>query len=129
MLSPNILSKDLSSIAEKILAGQRITMDEGVVLYEKGSLSFLGGLANHVREKKNGNATYFNRNFHIEPTNVCTFTCSFCSYSRLYKHREDGWELSEEQMLNIVRSYDSKPVTEVHIVGGVHPKMDLHFFM
>jgi len=85
-------------------------------------------LANHVREKKNGNKTYFNRNFHIEPTNVCVFTCNFCSYSRLYKNREEGWELSEEQMFNMVKAYDGKPITEVHIVGGVHPKLDLYFF-
>ncbi len=66
--------------------------------------------------------TYFNRNFHIEPTNVCVFACKFCSYSRLYAHREEGWELSTEQMLDIVKKYDGKPVTEVHIVGGVHPE-------
>jgi aminodeoxyfutalosine synthase len=56
------------------------------------------------------------------------FACNFCSYSRLYAHREEGWELTTEQMLNIVKSYDGKPVTEVHIVGGVHPKLTLEFF-
>jgi aminodeoxyfutalosine synthase len=56
------------------------------------------------------------------------FTCSFCSYSRQYKHREEGWELGIGQMLDKVKSYDGQPVTEVHIVGGVHPKMDLDFF-
>ena len=70
----------------------------------------------------------FNRNFHIEPTNVCVFTCKFCSYSRLYKNREEGWELSIDEMLDIVKKYDHQPVTEVHIVGGVHPKMNLDFF-
>ncbi|MGH2647733.1 MAG: radical SAM protein, partial [Ginsengibacter sp.] len=64
----------------------------------------------------------------IEPTNVCVFSCKFCSYSRLYAHRDEGWQLSMEQMMDIVKSYDGKPVTEVHIVGGVHPKMDLNFF-
>jgi len=118
----------LRLIADKVYSGQRISFDEGVHLYEKGELGFLGSLANFVREKKNSNTTFFNRNFHIEPTNVCVFTCNFCSYSRLYKNREEGWELSEEQMLDIVKSYDSKPVTEVHIVGGVHPRLDLHFF-
>ncbi len=118
----------LQLTGEKILAGGRITPEEGLHLFEKGSLSFLGALANHVREKKHGNKTYFNRNFHIEPTNVCVFSCKFCSYSRLYAHKEEGWELSMEQMLNIVKSYDGKPITEVHIVGGVHPKMNLHFF-
>ena len=75
-----------------------------------------------------GDKTYFNRNFHIEPTNVCVFSCAFCSYSRLYAHRDEGWELSIEQMMDLVKKYDGKPVTEVHIVGGVHPKMNLYFF-
>lgn len=81
-----------------------------------------------MRERLHGDTTYFNRNFHIEPTNVCVFACKFCSYSRLYAKREEGWELSAEQMLDIVKSYDGKPVTEVHIVGGVHPKLNLQFF-
>jgi len=121
--------KDLRQIGEKILAQVRITPEEGILLFEKGSLPFLGALANHVRERLHGHRTYFNRNFHIEPTNVCVFTCQFCSYSRLYAHRDEGWELSQQQMLDIVKSYDGKPVTEVHIVGGVHPKMNLEFFI
>lgn len=119
----------LDSIGEKILAGERITPAEGQELFERGTLSYLGTLANYVREKLHGDKTYFNRNFHIEPTNVCVFTCQFCSYSRLYAHRDEGWELSQDQMLNIVKGYDGKPVTEVHIVGGVHPKMNLEFFI
>ncbi|HZE85243.1 MAG TPA: aminofutalosine synthase MqnE, partial [Puia sp.] len=111
-----------------ILAQERITAEEGLELFERGSLPYLGSLANYVRERKHGDKTYFNRNFHIEPTNVCVFTCQFCSYSRVYAHRDEGWELSQEQMLNIVKGYDGKPVTEVHIVGGVHPKMNLEFF-
>ncbi|HTI07187.1 MAG TPA: aminofutalosine synthase MqnE [Puia sp.] len=121
--------KELYRIGEKILAGERITPAEGLSLFEKGELSYLGALANYVREKLHGDKTYFNRNFHIEPTNVCVFTCQFCSYSRLYAHRDEGWELSQDQMLNIVKGYDGKPVTEVHIVGGVHPKMNLEFFI
>lgn len=120
--------KSLRAIGEKIIAKQRISPEEGILLFEKGSLPFLGALANHVRERMHGDRTYFNRNFHIEPTNVCVFTCQFCSYSRLYAHRDEGWELSQQQMLDIVKSYDGKPVTEVHIVGGVHPKMNLEFF-
>jgi aminodeoxyfutalosine synthase len=85
-------------------------------------------LANHIRESRHGHRTYFNRNFHIEPTNVCVFSCKFCSYSRLYAHREEGWELSIDEMVDKVKSYDGQPITEVHIVGGVHPKMDVHFF-
>lgn len=122
------LDKDLKNIAEKILNKERLTPAEGVLLFEKGEVGYLGTLANHVREQLHGDKVYFNRNFHIEPTNVCVFTCHFCSYSRLYKNRDEGWELSIEQMLDMVRKYDGQPVTEVHIVGGVHPKMNLEFF-
>lgn len=118
----------LQQIAEKVIRKERITEAEGLVLFERGELNFLGALANFVRERLHGQKTYFNRNFHIEPTNVCIFTCGFCSYSRLYKNKEDGWELSLEEMMDIVRKYDGEPVTEVHIVGGVHPKMNLQFF-
>lgn len=124
----NVDDKELQRIGEKVLNNQRISFDEGVILFEKASLPYAGALANWVREQKHGNKTYFNRNFHIEPTNVCVFSCAFCSYSRLYAHREEGWELSIDQMLDIVKSYDGKPVTEVHIVGGVHPKLNLAFF-
>jgi aminodeoxyfutalosine synthase len=119
----------LKNIAQKVKDGTRITDEECLTLFEKGSLGFVGTLANYIREKLHGNKTYFNRNFHIEPTNVCVFSCAFCSYSRLYAHREEGWELSIDQMLNIVKGYDGKPITEVHIVGGVHPKMDMAYFI
>ena len=120
---------ELEAIARKVKDGERITDEECLVLFEKGSLAFVGSLANFIREKLHGNKTYFNRNFHIEPTNVCVFSCKFCSYSRLYAHKEEGWELSIDQMLDIVKSYDGKPITEVHIVGGVHPKMDMAYFI
>lgn len=120
--------QELKSIAQKIKKNERITEAEGLTLFEKGELSFVGALANYVAQNLHQNKVYFNRNFHIEPTNVCVFTCHFCSYSRLYKHRDEGWELSLEQMMDIVRKYDGQAVTEVHIVGGVHPKMNLEFF-
>ncbi|MCF1714811.1 aminofutalosine synthase MqnE [Flavihumibacter sp. RY-1] len=124
----NQSDKQLERIAEKVFGGERISPEEGIQLFEKASLPWLGALANHVREQKHGDTTYFNRNFHIEPTNICVFSCDFCSYSRLYAHKEEGWELTAEQMLDIVKKYDGQPVTEVHIVGGVHPKLTLHFF-
>jgi len=127
-LKDNIRDKDLLKISEKIIAKERISDEDGLLLFEKASLSFSGMLANHIREELHGDKTYFNRNFHIEPTNVCVFACKFCSYSRLYAHRDEGWELSMQKMLDIVKSYDGKPITEVHIVGGVHPKMNLEFF-
>ncbi len=128
LLLDSHLSDDLKKITKKVITNQRISFDDGVLLYEKGELGFLGTLANYIRERKNGNNVYFNRNFHIEPTNICVFDCKFCSYSRLLKNKEEGWELSEDEILDLVRKYDGKPVTEVHIVGGVHPKMGLMYF-
>lgn len=125
----SVKDSQLQQIGQKILNKERISFDDGVALFEKGSLAYLGALANWVREEKHGNKTYFNRNFHIEPTNLCVFSCKFCSYSRLYAHKEEGWELSIDQMLDIVKRYDGQPVTEVHIVGGVHPKMTMEFFL
>jgi aminodeoxyfutalosine synthase len=122
------LSADFKNVAQKVLNGERITFDEGVLLYEKGELSYLGVLANYIREKKHGDRTYFNRNFHIEPTNLCVYDCKFCSYSRLIKERSEGWEYTMEEMLDIVKKYDNEPVTEVHIVGGVLPQYDLPFY-
>lgn len=122
------LDTSMKLIAEKIENEIRITPDEGLMLFEKGSLATLGAMANFIREKRHGNFTYFNRNFHIEPTNVCVFSCKFCSYSKLYSKREEGWELSVDEMMEKVKAYDGQPITEVHIVGGVHPKMDIYYF-
>lgn len=119
----------LKAIGQKIIQNERISFEDGVALFEKASLPYVGALANWKRNELHGDHTYFNRNFHIEPTNVCVFSCKFCSYSKLYAHKEEGWELTIDQMMDIVRSYDGKPVTEVHIVGGVHPKLTLAFFL
>jgi aminodeoxyfutalosine synthase len=119
----------LKSIGQKIIQNERINFEDGVALFEKSSLPYVGALANWKRNELHGDITYFNRNFHIEPTNVCVFSCKFCSYSKLYAHKEEGWELTIDQMMDIVKSYDGKPVTEVHIVGGVHPKLTLAFFL
>jgi aminodeoxyfutalosine synthase len=122
------LSAELRAVAEKVVAGERISEADGLLLYDEGSLSFVGALANLVRERKHGDNTYFNRNFHIEPTNICLYTCTFCSYSRLIKKREEGWEYSMDDIMDIVKSYDGQPVTEVHIVGGVLPQYDVPFY-
>ena len=119
----------LKTIGQKIIQNERINFEDGVALFEKSSLPYVGALANWKRNELHGDITYFNRNFHIEPTNVCVFSCKFCSYSKLYAHKEEGWELTIDQMMDIVKSYDGKPVTEVHIVGGVHPKLTLAFFL
>ena len=128
MLTDVSISPALQPIVEKVLNGTRISDEDCLLLFEQGSLGLVGRLANHIKEKKHGDKVYFNRNFHIEPTNVCVFSCAFCSYSRLYANREEGWEMTIQQMVDQVKKYDGQPVTEAHIVGGVHPKMDLNFF-
>jgi aminodeoxyfutalosine synthase len=122
------LSEQLRLIARKVLAQERVTFDEGVYLYEHAELGYLGALANHIRETKHGNKTYFNKNFHLEPTNLCVYDCKFCSYSRLIKQKDEGWALTLQEMLDVVKKYDNEPVTEVHIVGGVLPQYDVAFY-
>ncbi len=116
------------TIAAKIKKGGRVSDQDCEVLFQKADLPSLGIMANEIREAKHNDNVYFNRNFHMEPTNVCLYTCSFCSYSRLIKKRSEGWEYSLEDMMNIVKSYDDQPVTEVHIVGGVLPQYDVLFY-
>ncbi|MDQ3192685.1 MAG: aminofutalosine synthase MqnE [Bacteroidota bacterium] len=128
LINKGKLSPELKRTGLKVLNNERLDFNEGVLLFKEADLGFLGMLANYVRENKNGNYTYFNRNFHVEPTNLCVFDCKFCSYSKNFKQKAESWELSEEKIYEIIRSYNGKPVTEVHIVGGVHPKMGLLYF-
>ncbi len=128
ILNDKNLNNDFQKIVSKVIDNQRITEEEGILLYEKADLGFVGALANFIRERKHGNKTWFNRNFHVEPTNLCIYTCKFCSYSRLIKQRDEGWEYTMDDIMEIVKSYDDKPVTEIHIVGGVLPQYDLKFY-
>lgn len=121
------LPPELKAVSEKIINGKRISEEDGILLFEKAELGLLGSLANMVRERKHGDKTYFNRNFHIEPTNICIYNCKFCSYVRK-QGDEDAWEYSLDDVLRITESYKDKQVTEVHIVGGVHPRRDLHYY-
>lgn len=122
------LPDELERIREKVMSDERISDEEALILYERAPLSFLSFLSDHIRTQRHGDKTFFNRNFHIEPTNVCIYTCKFCSYSRLIKNRKDGWEFTMDEMFDMVKRYDGQPVTEVHIVGGVLPQYDLDFY-
>jgi len=123
----HIDDRDLREIAIKITSNTRITPEDGLVLFKKADLALLGLLAGIVRRKLNGNLAYFNRNFHIEPTNKCIYNCRFCSYHKP-EGDPDSWEYSHDEMLEIVKRFDNKAVTEVHIVGGVHPDHDIHYW-
>ncbi len=120
--------KRLQEIAIKVSEKKRISPEEGLLLYEEASLPFVGSLAHHIRFGRHGDKVYFNKNFHIEPTNLCLYTCTFCSYSRLIKNRSEGWEYTHEEIMDIVKKYDDQNVTEVHIVGGVLPQYDMSFY-
>ena len=121
------ISEELKQIAKKVFAGERVSVEEGIILYEKAELGYLGVLANHIRKKLHGKKTYFNRNFHIEPTNICIYNCKFCSYVR--KIGEEGaWEHTMEDVEALVHKHKAANPTEAHIVGGVHPKRDLHYY-
>jgi aminodeoxyfutalosine synthase len=122
-----IADQEIKEIAVMVENGTRISGEEGLILFRKADLALLGMLAGIVRRRLNGNYAYFNHNFHIEPTNKCIYNCKFCSY-----HKREGdpqsWEFSHDEMLDIVRRFDGKDVTEVHIVGGVHPTHDIHYW-
>ena len=122
------MSKDtIRKIEEKVRNQERLDPSEGLFLFEEAELGFLGRLASEVKNRINGDKVYFNRNFHIEPTNICIYNCSFCSYKRRVG-QADAWEMDEEKMLAEIERFKETGATEVHIVGGVHPKRDLHYY-
>src|SRR5512133_1819384 len=127
ILLKNIKDNNLREIAEKVSGNKRISPEEGLFLFREADVSLLAMLAGYVRRRHNVNKAFFNHNFHIEPTNKCIYNCRFCSY-----HKREGdpesWEYTHDEMLSIVKEFDYKPVTEVHIVGGVHPSYDLHYW-
>jgi aminodeoxyfutalosine synthase len=114
-------------VSEKIIAGKRLSEADGELLFNSSNIALLGILATIIRKRINGDSVWFNRNFHIEPTNICIYNCKFCSYKKP-AGSPGSWVHSPEDILNIVKSFDQKPVTEVHIVGGVHPSHDLHYY-
>jgi len=117
----------VTEIAEKILNDERIDTGEALCLYRDVNLPQLGILANYVRERKNDNYAFFNRNLHFEPTNICIYNCKFCSYKRKL-HEEGSWEYGYEVLENKLKEYEGRPLTEIHIVGGVHPQRDLYYY-
>jgi aminodeoxyfutalosine synthase len=126
-LLSHINNAALKKIADKISSGKRISSDEGIILYDNCDLPLLGMLAGIVRRKLNNNFAYFNRNFHIEPTNNCIYNCLFCSYHKPAGDPE-SWELNSEQIIALVKHFDNENVTEVHITGGVDPLHDIYYY-
>lgn len=121
------MAVSIENTARKVEQDVRISADEALALWRDAPLWLLGKLADGRRRRLNGDALYYNRNFHIEPTNICVFNCRFCSYRRGAGDPE-AWDYTTERMEEIARGYAGKGITEVHIVGGVHPEHDLFFY-
>ncbi len=118
----------LSVIREKVEAGKRLSFDDGVFLYEAADLFTLGELANTVRERKNGQAAYYNVNTHLNPTNVCVYRCTFCAF-RSDLRGEKGYVMSDEQILGRAAEAERRGATELHIVGGLHHQLPYEWYL
>src|SRR6202045_563886 len=118
----------LALIREKVEADQRLSFDDGVYLYDQADLFTLGELANIVRERKNGNFTYYNVNEHLNPTNVCVYRCTFCAFRSDLKGPK-GYVMTDEQILERAGEADRKGATELHIVGGLHHQLPYEWYL
>jgi aminodeoxyfutalosine synthase len=118
----------LDEIRAKVEAGQRLSFDDGVFLYDEADLFDVGALANLVRERKNGNFAYYNVNTHINPTNVCVYRCVFCAFRADLKS-EKGYVMSDEQILERAAEAESRGATELHIVGGLHHQLPYDWYL
>src|SRR6476660_5770738 len=117
----------LLPICEKVIAGENLSHADGVALYQSRDLHGIGRLANFVREKLHGDRTYYNRNRHINYTNVCALSCKFCSFYR--KRGEEGaYEMPLEQVIATAVKARDAGATEVHIVGGLHPWLKFDYY-
>ena len=117
----------IESIVEKLSCGERIDAFQAKELWEKAPLWLLARLATEVKIRKSGDKVFYNKNFHLEPTNICLFECRFCSYRRR-KGEAGAWDYSMEEVLAQVEARKESGATEVHIVGGVHPDRDIYYY-
>jgi aminodeoxyfutalosine synthase len=119
----------LGDIADKLEAGVRLTFDDGVRLFECPDLLALGALANREREKRHGARTYYNFNIRLEATNVCVASCLFCSFARLRPGDPGSYTMSLEQLWDKLRARAHQPLTEVHVVNGLHPDLPFDYYL
>ncbi len=118
----------LEAIREKVLAGTRLSFEDGLALEHSVDLFTLGELANTVRERKNGNFTYYNVNTHLNPTNVCVYRCAFCSFRSDLKG-PTAYVMTDEQILDRAREATARGCTELHIVGGLHHQLPYQWYL
>jgi aminodeoxyfutalosine synthase len=118
----------LAAIREKVGAGERLSLEDGLYLEEEADLFSLGELANRVRERKNGNLAYYNVNTHLNPTNVCVYRCTFCAFRADLKSPK-GYVMTDEQVLERAAEADRRGATELHIVGGLHHQLPYEWYL
>ena len=118
----------LSDIAAKVDARERLSFEDGVTLFNSTDLLALGWIANRERERRHGGRTFFNHNLRLEATNVCEASCLFCSFARLKEGMPGSHTMPVEQILAKLRQRDGEPVTEVHIVNGLHPGLPFSYY-
>ena len=118
----------MDSLLPKIRSGERLSCEDAVGLYGCVDEQALAVLADEKRRSKHGDKTFFTQNFHIEPSNVCIHRCAFCSFRRHSLQEDGAWAWSIEEMLQYAREKYRPGITEVHIVGSVHPERDLYFY-
>jgi aminodeoxyfutalosine synthase len=119
----------LGDIREKVLAGVRLTMEDGVRLYKTGEIAVLGALANLERERRWGDLTFFNRNLHVNATNVCEASCIFCSFARLKTGDKGAYTMAVDEAIGKVRALKDEFLTEVHIVNGLNPDLPWEYYL
>ena len=124
----SLTSSGLSDIADRLDAGERLTLADGVRLFDSPDLLALGWLANREREKRHGDRAYYNYNIRIEATNVCVATCLFCSFSRLRPGDPGSYTMSHEEAWSKLRARAHQPLTEVHVVNGLHPDLPFDYY-
>ncbi len=123
-----IIERGLGSILDKVKAEDRLSVEDGKKLYECDDILALGYLANMVRNRKNGDNTYFIYNQHINYSNICTNLCKFCAFG-CEKDSELAYEMSVEDVKEKVRDRLDEPITEVHMVGGIHPDLPFDYYL
>ena len=128
MIEQRIASAGIADIAAKVERRDRLTLEDGVRLFECPDLLAVGHLANRERERRHGKLTYYNFNIRLEATNVCVASCLFCSFARLQADSPQAYTLSIEQVLDKLRARAHQPLTEVHVVNGLHPGLPFEYY-
>lgn len=128
VVEASIRRSGLGDILDKVMQSQRLSLEEGIRLYENPNLNAVGALANIVRERKNGNRAYFNRNLHINYTNICNKMCSFCAFDRL-PGEEGGYTMYESDIEGRFKQWEGVKISEVHMVAGINPKLPFQYYL